>query len=53
MQALQTRLAILFAPAKEHASTDVMPTRNPVDRLSDKGLGHQRPLLVLAPAPRA
>src|SRR5450631_4585080 len=48
----KTRLAILFAPAKEHASTDVMPTRNPVDRLSvDKGLGHQRPLLVLAPAP--
>jgi hypothetical protein len=35
------RLAILFAPAKQHASTDIMPTRNAVDRLTiDKRLSH-------------
>jgi hypothetical protein len=46
------RPAILFAPAKQHASTDVMPARNAVDRLAvGKCLSHQGSLLVLAPAP--
>jgi len=40
MQALQNPSRNIVCASQEHASTDVMPTRNPVDRLSvDKGLG--------------